>query len=481
MFRVVVESSPNALVLVDPQGKIVLVNQQAEQLFGYDRTELIGQAIEVLVPQPYREKHPVDLAKFFKDPHKRAMGAGRDLYGLRKDGSRVPVEIGLTPVTTPNGTFVLSAIVDITHRKRAEERFRIAVEASPNAVIMVNGHGQMVLVNRQTELMFGYGRAELLGQPVEVLVPSRFREGHPAYRRHFFADPKARPMGAGRDLFGLRKDGTEFPVEIGLNPIMTDEGLMVLSAVVDITSRKKAEHVLARQAQELARSNAELQQFAYVASHDLREPLRAVAGCLQILGERAQAKLDSGDHELMNHAVEGAYRMQQLIDDLLAYSRVGTQAGTLRPVNMNQVMKAVLANLASLIAESKAVVEHPPLPEIHADHTQMIQLLQNLVGNAVKYRSDRPPRVQVSAHRQNDDWVFRVSDNGIGIEPQYFERIFGVFQRLHTRTRYPGTGIGLAICKKIVEHHGGRIWVESTLGQGSSFLFSIPAKGEDQF
>ena len=250
-FRLVVEAAPNAMVMVDPAGKIVMVNAQAESVFGYSRAELTGQPVEMLVPQRLRSRHPELRKTFFADPQPRAMGAGRDLYGLRKDGGEFPIEIGLNPIETDEGTMVLSAIVDITARKAAElalreseQRFRLVVEAAPNAMVMIDPAGKIAMVNTQAERVFGYSRAELAGQSVEMLVPERFRSHHPELRRTFLSDPRPRPMGAGRDLYGLRKNGSEFPIEIGLNPIETDQGIMVLSAIVDITGRKAAAEAL---------------------------------------------------------------------------------------------------------------------------------------------------------------------------------------------------------------------------------------------
>ena len=241
-FRQVVESAPSAMVMIGPRGRIVMVNAQSEALFGYPRAELIDQPIEVLVPERYRGNHPNLRNSFFAHPESRPMGAGRDLYGLKKDGSEFPIEIGLNPIETDEGTMVLSAIVDISGRKKMEERFRQVVESAPSAMVMIGPRGMIEMVNAQSETLFGYPRKELLGQPIEILVPERFRGHHPGLRTAFFQKPQARPMGAGRDLYGLRKDGSEFPIEIGLNPIETDEGIMVLSAIVDISGRKKMEH-----------------------------------------------------------------------------------------------------------------------------------------------------------------------------------------------------------------------------------------------
>lgn len=243
-FSDLLEAVPSAMVIVDRAGHILLINSQMEKLFGYTRGEILGQSVEELVPERFRAKHPAHRQHFFSNPLVRPMGVGRDLHGLRKDGSEFPVEIGLNPLETEKGLVVLASIVDITERKRAEERFRLVVEAAPNSIVMADGGGRIVLVNAQTERLFGYRREELIGQSVETLVPERYRRGHPNHRAIFMDHPSARPMGVGRDLFGLRKDGSEFPVEIGLNPIETEHGLMVLASIVDITERKRTEQEL---------------------------------------------------------------------------------------------------------------------------------------------------------------------------------------------------------------------------------------------
>jgi light-regulated signal transduction histidine kinase (bacteriophytochrome) len=249
----------------------------------------------------------------------------------------------------------------------------------------------------------------------------------------------------------------------------------------DVTERKRAQGVLRAAYEELARSNAELQQFAYVASHDLQEPLRMIGSYTQLLERRYGDRLDQDAREFMGFIVDGATRMKQLIEDLLAYSRVGTRGKEMRPLQAQAVLDKALVNLRAAIEQSAAAVTHGSLPEVNADDTQLAQLLQNLVANAIKFRKrNEAPRIHVGVEDAGDEWRFSVADNGIGIEPQYFERIFLVFQRLHTQDEYPGTGIGLAICRKVVERHRGRIWVESAYGEGSTFHFTLPKiqKGE---
>jgi light-regulated signal transduction histidine kinase (bacteriophytochrome) len=264
-------------------------------------------------------------------------------------------------------------------------------------------------------------------------------------------------------------------VEVVAAPVMDQGERAILVLLRDITERKRAQAVLLQTAAELERSNRDLEQFAYVASHDLQEPLRAVGGYVKLLEHRFPEKLDAKARDYIAGAVDGAQRMERLITDLLAFSRVGTSGGTFVPADLEVVLNQTLRNLQPGIDSARATITHDRLPTLSVDATQMMQLLQNLIGNALKFRGERPLLVHIGARAEEARWVFWVRDNGIGIEPQYSERIFQVFQRLHTRRKYPGTGIGLAICKRIIERHGGTIWVESQPGQGSSFCFFIPA------
>lgn len=474
----IIDVVPNAIVMVDREGRIVLVNSQAESLFGYARNELLGEPVEMLVPFALRGAHPHHRAAFERSPKSRPMGAGRDLYGLRKDGSAIPLEIGLSPIRTESGIYFVSAIVDLTERKRLEARFRATVESAPTAMVMIDQAGTIVLANAELTALFGYTRDELLGRKIEILVPNRFRHAHPGLRTQYFGERVARRMGEGRDLFGIRKDGTEFPVEIGLNPIGTDEGMFVLGAIVDLTERTHQAQALRTANEALERSNIELQRFAYVASHDLQSPMRTIAGFVELLGSRYGEQLDAQARDWIQRAVHATKHLQAMVRDLLEYSRVDANPRPFVRVALDEVFDETVAMLRAAIDESRAtVVREGNLPVVEGDRSQLAQLLLNLIGNAIKYHGEEPPRVSMSGGKVDGEWRFAVADNGIGIDPRSHDKIFEIFRRLHTK-EYPGTGIGLAAARRIVQCHGGRIWVESAPGRGSTFYFTLKSDPE---
>ncbi len=472
-FQLIVESTPNAIVLVNKEGKIAYLNSQTEALFGYTRSELIGQRVELLMPSRYRGEHPDFRTAFFMSPSVRAMGAGRELFAIKKDGTEFPIEIGLNPVVTIEGTMVLASIIDITERKRAEEGFRLVVESAPNAMLLINRAGTITLMNNQAEAYFGYTRDELVGRPLETLIPERFRRQHPDQRRSFYAQPRARAMGVGRDLYARRKDGTEFPVEIGLNPINSGDAILVLASIIDITERKAAEELIRAQVYELAQKNKELEQFAYIASHDLQEPLRTVTNYIGLLQEDYSDQLDATAHRLLKTIMGASVRMRVLIQALLAFSKLGRNKAV-TTFETAEVLRQVLEDSRASICETGATVVCSDLPRIDGYELEFRQLLQNLLANAIKFRRpDEDPAIAVRAVRRSDSWEFQVEDNGIGIDPKYHDKIFHIFQRLHTDDTYEGFGIGLANCKKIVDLHRGKIWVVSDGCTGTTVHFTV--------
>jgi len=481
-YRGLLEAAPDAMVVVNQGGEIVLLNVQAEKQFGYRRDELVGQKVKNIIPEGFAERLIADGTRTGAEALAQQIGTGIELSGRRKDGSDFPIEIMLSPLESTEGILVTAAIRDISVRKAAEKhvaqmegRYRGLLEAAPDAMVVVNQGGEIVLLNVQAEKQFGYRRDELIGQKVKNIIPEGFAERLLADGTRTAAEALAQQIGTGIELAGRRKDGSEFPIEIMLSPLENAEGILVTAAVRDISVRKKSEEHLVKTVGELKSSNDELQQFAYVASHDLQEPLRMVASYTQLLGKRYKGRLDSDADEFIAFAVDGCNRMQGLIQDLLAYSRAGTNGKEFHKISGENALKDALTNLRVTIEESGAVVTHDSLPAITMDDTQLAQVFQNLVGNAIKYRSAEAPQVHVSARRNGgNEWIFSVRDNGLGIDPQYFERIFILFQRLHGRQEFAGTGIGLAICKKILERLGGRIWVESQPKMGSTFYFALP-------
>jgi PAS domain S-box-containing protein len=469
------------MVVVNQGGEIVLLNAQAEKQFGYRRDELLGQKVTNIIPEGFAERLIADGTRTAAEALAQQIGTGIELNGRRKDGSEFPIEIMLSPLESAEGTLVTAAIRDITVRRDAdkhlaqmESRYRGLLEAAPDGMVVVNQGGEIVLLNAQAEKQFGYRRDELLGQKVTNIIPEGFAERLIADGTRTAAEALAQQIGTGIELNGLRKDGSEFPIEIMLSPLESAEGTLVTAAIRDITTRKDAEAHLVENVKELNRSNEELEQFAYVASHDLQEPLRMVASYTQLLSRRYKGRLDADADEFIAFAVDGASRMQRLIQDLLAYSRVGKRGNELVDVSSEESLQQAVINLRGAIEESGAQVTHEPLPRVLADEIQLIQLFQNLLGNAIKYQKTGVPKIHVSAARNGDPkWVFSVEDNGIGIDPKFFEKIFGMFQRLHKREEFAGTGMGLAICKKIVERHGGSISVESQPGKGATFHFTV--------
>ena len=386
------------------------------------------------------------------------------------------------------GGFYVVIRHDLAERRRRDEalrrsdvRFRSMMESAPDAMMICDEAGKIQTVNTQAERLFGYPRAELMTRSLGTLLREREQEDQMPDesvgrqgRDRTFRDLQA--VGAQYD--GLRKNGETFPLDLSRSPLEVGNEHLVINAVRDRTEQQKAEDALRKYSLDLARSNAELERFAYVASHDLQEPLRMVSSYTQLLSRRYKGKLDPAADEFIAYAVDGATRMQRLINDLLALSRVGTQAKPSEPVDTDAVLQRVVSDLRQAIEAAGAeVVSAQPLPTVLADGTQIGQLFQNLVGNALKFRGQEPTRVDITASPVDGGrfWQFSFKDNGIGIEPQYFDRIFVIFQRLHGKEQYPGTGIGLAICKKIVERLGGQLWVESQPGSGANFLFTLPA------
>ena len=463
----------HAILMLGPRGEIVSWNPGAERMTGCAHEDIIGHHFSSYFP-------PEDITRGRLDEILR-LAAANGLHEeqgtlVRKDGSHFVARSTFTALRDRSGALRGFSVIslDLSESIDSGAKYRGLLEAAPDAMVVVNQGGDIVLLNLQAEKQFGYRRDELLGQPVTNIIPEGFAERLIADRLRSAEDALAQQIGAGIELTARRKDGSEFPIEIMLSPLESADGILVTAAIRDITKRKTAGAHLLQKVAELNRSNEELGQFAYIASHDLQEPLRMVASYTALLSKRYKGKLDSDADEFIAFAVDGATRMHRLIQDLLAYSRVGSKGKELLATSSEEALHQALLNLRGAIEESGAQVTHGNLPNVLADEMQLIQLFQNLVGNAIKYQAPGVPQVHIAATGNGGKkWIFSVKDNGLGIETQYFERIFGMFQRLHKREEFAGTGVGLAICKKIVERHGGNISVESQPGQGSIFRFDL--------
>ena len=634
----VVDAAPIAIIGVDGSGRIAIVNNVAEQLFGYARAELLGQRLDSLIPEPSRAAHGGLVAGYLREPTSRTMGAPRSIMGRCKDGTEIPVEVGLSPVVLREGTFVLATIVNVGEHRRSELRLRAVIDASPNALVLVDGAGKITLVSTQAEKLFGYRREELFGQSVEQLVPRRFRNIHVTQRNGFLKAPTTRFMGAGRDLFGLCKDGREIPIEIGLNPIATPHGEFVLASIIDITERKRSEqrlvlnadfgqHALAtaditqlqqeavelvgsaisapfvriaeldaggavllfragigwpdryiqnyslnlsaspqaaesirsgrsiflerldnanpltpsqearalgivasatvpirgkdgivgvlhvglrearrfsqddvsflvgigtilgmaidrhRREQRISHLNVELQHqydeletFSYSVAHDLRAPLRSVAGFASALDEDYGPVLDEEAKRFIALIVGGAAQMGGLIDALLSLARVSRQEITRTAINLSVIAASIVTDLQLANPERNVIATIAPGLMVSGDPALLRNVLANLLGNAWKFTRGRDPAlIRFEAQTVDGETAYSVGDNGVGFFTEHPEELFAPFKRLHGQS-FEGTGIGLATVARIVHRHGGRVWAHSELGSGTTMYFTL---GED--
>ncbi|MBA4062757.1 MAG: PAS domain-containing sensor histidine kinase [Isosphaera sp.] len=493
------EAVPDALVIVDQAGRIVLVNAHAERMFGYRRDELVGQAIEILVPERHRPGHVADRDGFLAAPRVRPLGVGLKLAGRRKDGGEVPVEISLSPLATAAGPLVVASVRDVTERRRAEaqlqkmeKRYRTLVEGIPAVTFMaaMDEGANELYVSPQIERLLGFGQKEWVENPILW-----YTQLHPDDQVRWHEE-FARTVATGetfRSVYRfLARDGRVVWVH-GEAQVVRDEAgrpLFLQGVAFDITGMKEAEEELrelnatleervGQRTEELVRSNAALARFAGTAAHDLKNPLLSIIGLVQRLERRHADQLDEKGRASLAGVLDEGRRMVRLAEDLLAYSRVRTEAQPPTPVDCAAALAAAERSLRDQVEAAGAEVAAGELPTVLADPTQLWQLFQNLIGNALKYRAARPPRVTVAARREGDGWwVVEVADNGIGIEPQYLQRIFalGVKSRLHSEAEIPGSGIGLATCETIVERHGGRIWASSDgPDRGTTISFTLPA------
>lgn len=490
----IAESSSDALIGVTLAGAIASWNRAAAEIFGF--------AVEEIVAQPVATLFPPDAAKEVERLLDRARRGERpvrvEIAGRQKNGAPRSLALTVSPVREARGRVLGLALIarDLTEQKRINEtaaQLRVAIEAAPNGMVMINGRGAIIMVNAQMERLFGYDRAEMLGRTIEMLLPERFRDAHPGQRQAFFHSPMVRAMGHGRDLFARRKDGSEFPVEVGLNPAKTPEGDFVLAAVIDITQRKRMEAELAKVHEDLRvhaqtleatvaertahlqQTIAELEGVSYSLSHDLRGPLRTIQGFSQIVLDDAAERLQPEEKELLKKSINAANRLDRLIQDVLTYTRVSRQTVVLHTVDVEKLVRQIIDERPELQLPRAEIAIETPLELVRGHEASLTQVITNFLDNAVKFMPPgKQPRVRIRSEVQGGRVDLWFEDNGIGIPQEAQGRLFAIFQRVHDDKTYPGTGIGLAIVRKAVERMGGTVRLESELGQGSRFCVQLP-------
>jgi PAS domain S-box-containing protein len=434
----------------------------------------------VLIPDRFKNIHPSHRHDFSTEPRKRTMGSGLELFGRKKDETEFPVEISLSPIESKEGVLVSASIRDVTERKKEERNQRRLAAIVENASDFI---GFADAKDKHIIYINGSGRKMIGVSKDEDITKLKIENVHPDLTNKLLNEesiPKAIQNGIwrGECVFLNIKTKREIPVSMMLLSHKTAEGEIEFFSTIsrDISENKITENKLKYISEELERSNNELEQFAYMASHDLQEPLRTISSYLQLIADRYKGKLDNDANEFIDFTVDGSKRMRQMINSLLEYSRVN-RIKPFEQVNIKDILDNILLDLGDTIRETHALIQYENLPVIYCDQVLIGQLFQNLISNALKFRNvNKKPEIRITCEKQNGNYLFSVKDNGIGIQKEYWEKIFVIFKRLNSRETYPGTGIGLSICKKIVEKHGGKIWVESEPGKGAIFYFTLKMK-----
>jgi protein-histidine pros-kinase len=456
------------MVVIDREGTVVLVNAQTEKLFGWAREELVGRSVELLVPAGFEELHRKHRDVYVRDPRPRAMGSGLDLRACRKDGTEFPVEISLAPLATPDGLLISAAVRDVTSKRREERLFRGLLEAAPDAMVIVDESGHIVLVNAQVEELFGWDRSELVGRAVEVLVPERFAGMHVAFRSGYAAAPRTRPMGLAGELFACRKDGTEFPVEISLAPLETEDGLLISAAVRDISERRRTQ----------ADADRVKDEFFATVSHELRTPLTSMLGYSELMAELED--LTPQGQRFLQVITRSAERELRLVDDLLTLVAIEDSGLAMRPVvlDLEPVVRDAVEAARVRAAESgiELSLEIPGFPiQVEVDRDRIGQALDNLLSNALKFTPEGGQvrvRLRIDEHCAEID----VADSGSGVRESDAERIFERLYRSGSAIaqQVPGAGLGLTIALAIAEAHGGTIGLVKSDATGATFRLRLP-------
>ena len=469
----ILNASADATIITDKDGIITVVNQAAEQLFGYSKDEMLGETVEMLIPREQRDRHVQLRSSYKKAPRARPMVSGLEIYGRRKDGSTFRAEVALNPIGTDDGLIVTSTIRPVSPVNDSDAYFRNLLESAPDAMIIIDEQGKIAVVNAQTESMFGYSREELLGQTIELLLPDRLRAQHVSHRKDYARTPKLRPMGIGKDLLAKRSDGSEFPVEISLSPVTTGGGRFVSSVIRDVTRRKAMQDEIIAARREAERANKANSAFLAAASHDLRQPVQALSllnGALRrtVTDERALQMIDSQQHSLT--------AMTNLLNSLLDISRL--DAGAVSPELEEFPIRRLTDRLSDEFARQAqhsglAFSSQPSDAIVYSDPNLLAEIIQNFVSNAIRYTDEGS--VKLECVDADGACQIRVTDTGIGIDESQLDEIFREFHQCKTPgASKEGFGLGLAIVKRLADLLDLEVGVESEIGKGSCFSVTIP-------
>ena len=494
-LRAIVDTAVDGIVVINERGIIESINPAVTHMFGYVPEQLLGQNVKMLMPDPYHSEHDQYLRNYMMSGLKKVIGIGREVLGRRSDGVSFPIELAVSEMVVDGARKFTGIVRDISSRIQAEMQFRQVVESAPNGMLMIDPQGTMTMVNKQVERMFGYSREEMLGQPVEMLIPERFRPNHPSHRRGYFSAPTSRAMGVGGELFGLRKNGTEFPIELGLNPIDTPKGQLALASIVDISLRKETEDALAKAAQDLEWKNWEISEardqavragqaktdFLATMSHEIRTPMNGVLGMTTLLLDTTLTDEQRDYLQTLRHSSESLLR---IINDILDFSKI--EAGKFSIEHIPFDLRLTIEDTLDILAptaqgrqlELVGLIDAQTPRTVVGDPGRIRQILTNLVGNAIKFTEHGEVLIQVSQTDEDPGSValrFEVIDTGIGLSPEAQAKMFQAFTQADSSTarKYGGTGLGLTICKRLVELMGGQIGLQSMAGQGTCIWFTI--------
>jgi two-component system, LuxR family, sensor kinase FixL len=493
-LKAIIEGAIDGIITIDSRGIIETVNPAAARIFGYEPAEIIGQNIKMLMPEPDHSRHDGYMENYLRTGEAKIIGKGREVKGKKKDGTVFPFLLSISEVQLQDKLIFTGIVHDITGLKRAESallesenKINSIIQTAVDGIITIDTRGLIEMVNPSAAKQFGYAPGELLGKSINMLMPEPDSGRHDGYMERYHQTGVPRIIGIGREVTGLRKDGSVFPFFLSVSEVLLEGRRVYTGFVHDITQQKINEEKLRRYAAELERSNRELQDFAYVSSHDLQEPLRKIQAFGDRLKTREYENLSPQGKDYVDRMLNAASRMQVLINDLLSFSRVTSKSKPFELVKLDQVLSEVLSDLEVAIYQSKAEIIRSPLPVIEAEPTQIRQLFQNLISNAIKFRKagENPiiniyaKNLQRQAHMiatPGDELTeIYIEDNGIGFDEKYLDRIFNIFQRLEGQ-KYEGSGVGLAICRKIAIRHGGDITARSQPGVGTRFIVTLALK-----